>query len=92
METKKRIVEIRPVEGAPVYKGVNSYSAPIIYVLEDGQEIGSRYRRKRRRDVEAYVASLPAAPKYPLFACFDKDGNFYSTEEHIGLGMEADSR
>lgn len=61
------VVKIEPVPNAVISKhtvwGKNKFVAPITYVLEDGRQITADYSRDRKKDVKAYLDSLPKEPK-----------------------------
>lgn len=82
------IVEVRangPVVKDPHHKH-QKWAAAVVYVLDDGRMVESWARAKTKRDLVAYVSSLPAPPPRPTAAAFDEDGEFWGTRTVFKVG------
>jgi hypothetical protein len=84
MRQEYPVVRIEEIEGTKIHgsSAQKSFSAAIIYVLEDGRRIGSHCRRSKKKEVVAYLAKLPLEPK-DMKVTLSEDGRIESTIQSL---------
>jgi hypothetical protein len=71
--------------GEPAKSNRGGWYAPVVAVCEDGSEHSTTVNRRLKRELVAYLATLPAKPERPTAICFDSEGAMIGTRTTFDL-------